>query len=516
MDWTAIQAAVDEVFTAPVLAIVLASAAYGIFVGSIPGLTATMAVALLVPLTFFLDPIPALAAIVTTVTCSIFAGDIPGALVRIPGTPASAAYALDAYAMTRAGQPERSLGISLVFSVVGGLFGVAVLALAAPQLAKLEFTSFEYFWLCVLGLSCAALVTHGSRSKGVFSLMIGLLISTVGLSADHGEPRFAFHYELWDGIAFIPAMIGLFGLSEILRNVLRLREPGQAVDETAEEERPGFLARQVWLPLWAVVSGVVPLLFRRWLHVLRSSGIGTFVGMLPGAGADLAAWISYAVSKRVSKNPDEYGTGSREGLGDATAANNAALAGAWIPALVFGIPGDSVTAIAIGVLLMKDITPGSKIFTDEKQAVLVGSIFVTFVLANLLLLPLGLLAIRAGSLLIRIPRRVLLPLILVFCILGAYATSGNPFDIWVMLAMGLLGFVLEGLKFPLGPVVLGIILGDQLEHTFIQSLIKSTAWYDFFTRPAAALLAVACLALWFGPLAVRLWRRWRKTAGAAS
>ncbi len=511
----ALQTALADNLTWQVLGVVIASAVYGVLVGSIPGLTATMAVALLVPFTFFLDDVSAIAAIVTTVTCSIFAGDIPGALLRIPGTPASAAYALDAYAMTQRGQAGRALGISLVFSVFGGLFGVLILLLAAPQLARLEFKSFEYFWLCVLGLSCAALVSRESRAKGLFALSLGLLISTVGLSPDHGVSRFDFGLtELYGGVKFIPAMIGLFGISEVLRNVLWLDRQKKEVPIEAADLRPtgGALRRWLVAPVASVFGGVLPLLGRRIVHALRSSTVGSFIGMLPGAGADLAAWISYAVSKRFSRRPEEYGTGSEEGLADATTANNAALGSAWIPSLVFGIPGDSVTAIALGVLLMKNIEPGPRIFTDPAQQPLVLGIVIAFILANLVLLPIGFLAIQMGTLLVRVPRRVLMPVIVFFCVLGAYSIDGSTFDIWIMLVMGILGFVLEGFRIPLGPVVLGIILGGELEHRFIQSLRTSQHWWDFFTRPMSLVLAFAVLLMWFGPLLVRIARRLRRSS----
>ena len=233
--------------------------------------------------------------------------------------------------------------------------------------------------------------------------------------------------------------------------------------------------------------------------------------MLPGAGADIAAWVSYAVSKRRASPEEraEYGQGSLQGIADATTANNASLAGAWIPALVLGIPGDSVTAIVIGVLLMKNITPGPAIFQDEAQLPLVYGIYITFLLANLILIPLGFLAIRFGSLIVRIPRPNILPLILLFCIVGAFAINASYFDVWVMLAMGVLGFVLERIQIPLGPVVLGIILGPRLEETFVQNLTKSASLLDFFSRPIAAGLGILCIALWAWPLIGWLLRRTR-------
>jgi TctA family transporter len=360
----AIDLALQQVFDAKTLVIIAMSAAYGIFVGAIPGLTATMAVALIVPLTFFLTDVQAIAAIVTTVTCSIFAGDIPAALVRIPGTPASAAYANDAYAMTRAGKPGTALGISLVFSVLGGLFGTLVLIVAAPQLARLatKFTSYEYFWLYVLGLTCAAIVSDDSRLKGAFALLLGLLFSTVGLGTDYSAPRMTFGFDqLITGINFIPAMIGLFGISEVLRNALASTAPKVSSFSNTEDSNSGVegsASAFAPVPVMNVLAEVVPMAIKRPLPLVRSSVIGAIMGMLPGAGADIAAWISYAISKRFSREPERYGKGTMEGMADATGANNAALGSAWIPALVFGVPGDSVTAIAIGVLLMKNIQPG--------------------------------------------------------------------------------------------------------------------------------------------------------------
>ncbi len=495
-----------------VLLIIAAAAIYGVFIGAVPGLTATMAVALIVPLTFFLDPISALAAVVTLEACAIFAGDIPNTLLRIPGTPSSAAYADDAYALTRAGRSAEALGTCLTFSVAGGLFGAVVLMLFAPQLAKIAtlFAAAEYFWLYLLGLSCAVIVSRGSTLKASLALLTGLLLSTVGLSAVHTEARFTFgRAELFQGIQFIPAMIGLFGVSEIFRNMLRLDtapEMGESPRSDSSTQKGRTFGRWLKEAIASVFRRSVPLLWRRKWHALRSGGIGSVIGMLPGAGADIGAWVSLAASKRFSKKPQQYGSGSVEGIADATGANNSALAGAWVPALVFGIPGDSITAIVIGVLLMKNVKPGPEIF--EKQAALVYSVYIVFLLANLILIPIGFLAIKAGGYVVRVPRRVLLPVILLFCVIGSYAISGSYFDVGVMLAMGILGFTLERRQVPLGPVVLGIILGGPLEERFIQTLTGSDLGVGaFFSRPLAALLGVVCLLVWLGPPVWRAWRR---------
>jgi TctA family transporter len=502
MESPILQAFVQVVMQPEVWLIIIASALYGVFLGAVPGLTATMAVALFVPITYWLDPIPALAGIVTMAACAIFAGDVPTTLLRIPGTPASAAYVDDAYTYTRRGQSDRALGVALVGSVIGGLFGAIVLMLLGHQLAALAsfFSVAEYFWLYLLGLSSAVVVARGSTLRALLALLIGLFLSTVGLSEVHTEARFTFGMpQLYQGISFIPAMIGLFGLSEVLRTLLEpdlergVEEAG--AETSAAEAVRSTVQRYLIDPVRSVFGPAFSQLGGRLHHALRSGTIGSVIGMLPGAGADIGSWVSMAVSKRVSSTPEAYGTDSLEGIADATTANNSALAGTWIPALVFGIPGDSITAIVIGVLLMKNVNPGPAIF--EEQAVLVYSIYTIFFLANLVLLPVGWLAIKAGSWVVRVPRRVLLPVILLFCIIGAYAIKGSYFDVSVMLGMGVLGFLLERRNVPLGPVVLGIILGGSLEARFIQTLTGSGgSLLAFVNRPAAAVLGVLCFFLW--------------------
>ncbi len=478
--------AMHQVLLDPVVwVVVVLSACYGVSLGAMPGLTATMGVALFVPMTYWMEPVPALAAIVTMVACAIFAGDIPTTLVRVPGTPASAAYADDAYALAQRGEAGQALGISLWFSVTGGLLGAVVLMLLGHQLAKMAawFSVTEYFWLYLTGLSCAVVVGRFGIARSLTGLMIGLLLSTVGLSAVHGQARFTFgHPELFQGINFIPAMIGLFGLSEVLRNAMNL----DAAPQTASSSSDGR---------HQILSPALKLFRQRPLPWLRSSALGSAIGILPGAGADMAAWVCVAISKRFSKHPEAYGSGSTECIADACAGNSASLAGAWIPAMVFGIPGDSVTAIVIGVLYMKNLKPGPEIF--EQQGTLVYSIYLIFIMANVVLLPVGWLAVRAGREVMRIPRRVLLPVILLFCIVGAYAVNGSSFDVMLMLAFGLLGVVCERWKISIGALVLGLILGGPLEERFVQTLAGGQgSVLAFFDRPVAAVLGVACVLLW--------------------
>lgn len=481
------------IFDPYVLGVILLAAVFGLFVGAIPGLTATMATALLVPVTFFMDPVPAIAAIVATVSMAIFAGDIPGALLRIPGTPASAAYCDEAYALTAKGKAELALGTGLVCAAIGGLVGAIALAVTASALAEvaIRFSSFEYFWLASLGLSCAVIISTGSTLKGFVSLLIGLFIATIGLDITAGFPRFTFgSVELMGGVSFIPAMIGMFAVSEVLRYVAstRARKP-------VPQQRIGNVFR-----------GLGPILARYKVNLLRGGVLGTAIGILPGAGADIAAWICYAVAKKSSKEPEKFGTGHVEGLVEAGAANNAGLSGAWVPALVFGIPGDSITAIVIGVLYMKGMNPGPTVFLDRPE--LIYAVFIAFFLANLALIPLGFLAIRLARQILRIPRRTLMPIILMFCVVGSFAINNTVFGVSVMLILGVMAYVMEENGFPVAPAILGIVLGPMLEDSFMSSMIKADGdLLGFFSRPIAATLGVVAIVLWLVPLLGLLRRR---------
>jgi putative tricarboxylic transport membrane protein len=481
------------VFDPYVLMVIGASALYGLFVGAIPGLTATMATALLVPVTFFMPPVPAVAAIVTATAMAIFSGDIPGALLRIPGTPASAAYCDEAYAMTRKGQAELVLGAGLVFSVLGGIFGTIVLVTAAPSLANvaLNFSSFEYFWLVLLGLTCAIFIASNNVLKGFVSLLIGLLIATVGMENPAAFPRFTFDdANLMGGITLIPMMVGLFAVSEVLRYVTSI-------------ERPLHLAQEKF---GSIFKGQWALVRQYPVQTLRGSALGTLIGALPGAGADIAAWMSYAMSKKFSKQPEKFGTGYVEGVIESGAANNSALSGAWIPALVFGIPGDSITAIAIGVLYLKNMNPGPTIFINNPQNIY--AVFIVFFLANLLMLPLGVLAIKSYKQVLKVPRAVLMPVILLFCTVGAFAINNSAFDIGVMLVFGILAFVMEENGFPVAPVILGAVLGHMLEENFVTSMIKANGNVsEFFNRPIAGVLGLVTVSVWVAPLILAWYRR---------
>ena len=465
--------------------------AFGIFVGATPGLTATMAVALVVSLTFYIpDPNTSLAMILGVSFTAIFAGDIPATYLRIPGTPASAAATLDSHELAKQGKGRQTLYLNLLCSATGGLISVLLLMMVAPQLARwaLRFSNYEYFWLAILGLSMSAFVSLGSTSKGMLAAALGLLLATIGIDIVSGSARFTFGTpDLMDGISFIPVMIGLFGLSEVLRN---LRNPRAFAATAAVAEAPAKM-NQVFRAMWKYK-----------FTILKSSGLGTLVGALPGAGADIAAWAAYGTAQRTSKNPEKFGQGATEGVVAPTSANNAAVGGAWIPALVFGIPGDAVTAIVLGAMLMYDIKPGPLIFENTPDKV--QSIFLIALITQFLLLPAGWLGIRLFALILKLPRHVVLTAVVVFSVLGAYAIRNSLFDVWLMIVFGLLGYYLETQKVPLAPLILGLILGPMVEENLRTGLIKSSgSWFPFFTRPiCVTLIAILALAA-FAPFVMR-------------
>ena len=317
------------------------------------------------------------------------------------------------------------------------------------------------------------------------------MIASIGVGNPAGFPRFTFdNPNLLGGISLVPMMVGMFAVSEVLRYAI-----------TVDQKMLVVQAR-----IGNVFDGMWGLTVKYPLQILRGSVLGTIVGALPGAGADIAAWMSYGISKKFSKEPEKFGTGHVEGIVESGAANNSALAGAWIPALVFGIPGDSITAIVIGVLYMKNLNPGPTIFITNPVAVY--SVFLVFILANLLMIPLGFLTIKVAKKILLVPRNILMPLILLFCVVGSYAINNSVFDVGVMLAFGLLAYLMEENDYPVAPAILGVVLGGMLEENFITSMIKSDGRLAaFFERPIAAGLGVVTILVWLTPIALMLWRR---------
>jgi TctA family transporter len=487
------------VATTEVAIAILASAVYGMVIGALPGLTATMATALLVPVTFYLSPIAAVATIITSSAMAIFSGDIPGALMRIPGTPASAAYTDEAYAMTRKGQAELALGAALWFSAIGGIVGTLALMILAPVLAEfaLSFSTYEYFWLSFLGLMCATLVARSSPIKAIAAALLGLLVACVGIENPGGVPRFTFgSTDLLGGIEALPALVGVFAVSEIMRAMTSPLPP------PIPNKRLG-----------SILGGQWALTRRYQKQMWRGNIIGVLIGALPGAGADMAAWVAYATSKRFSKEREKFGTGHPEGLVESGAANNSALAGGWVPALLFGIPGDTITAIAIGVLYMKGLNPGPTLFTEKASSMY--ALYIIFILANLLMIPLGIAMIRLSRHVLRAPRAAAMPLILLLCAVGAFAIGNNLFAVVVVAVFGVIGWLMERNGYPVAALVLGIVMGTMVEQNLVSSLIKSDGEIlPFFERPVSSVLAALTITALAWPAAVWALRRLRPAQAA--
>ncbi len=484
-----------------VLTVILLSSVYGLVIGCIPGLSATMATALLVPITFYLSPIAAVAAIISASAMAIFSGDIPGTLLRIPGTPASAAYTQEAYAFTKRGEPEIALGAALWFSAIGGVVGTLSLVLIAPALAELalEFSSYEYFWLGCLGLLCATLVSSGSQVKAMAAMLLGLLVSCVGMENAAGTPRFTFGViDLLSGVDVIAVLVGVFAVAEVMRAMTTPIPP------KLPRRRFG-----------SILGGQWALTIRYRWQMMRGNLVGILIGVLPGAGADMAAWVSYAISKRFSKTPEKFGTGHAEGLVEAGASNNASLASGWVPSLLFGIPGDTITAIAIGVLYMKGLNPGPTLFTENAASMY--AIYWIFLIANIIMIPLGILMIRGTSYVLEVPRSAIMASVLLCCAVGAYAVTNSPFSILVVAAFGVVGFVMDRFGYSVAAFVLGLVMGPMVEQNFVTSLIKSGgSLMPFVDRPVAAILALLTSVALLAPLAARLLPSARGAAAAPS
>ena len=484
--------AVRMVAAPDVLIAIVLSSIYGLVVGSLPGLSATMATALLVPVTFYLSPIAAIATIISASAMAIFSGDIPGCLLRIPGTPASAAYTDEAYAMTRKGQAELALGAGLWFSALGGIAGTLSLVIMAPVLAEfaLGFSTYEYFWLAFMGLMCATLVARSSPVKAIASMLLGLLIACIGIENPGGIPRFTFGLtDLLGGIEVVPALVGVFAVSEVMRAMVT-------------PEPPKLPSRR----FGSILAGQIGLTKKYWWQMTRGNVIGIIIGVLPGAGADMAAWVSYAMAKKFSKEPEKFGTGHPEGLVEAGASNNASLASGWVPSLLFGIPGDTITAIAIGVLYMKGLNPGPTLFTERASSMY--ALYIIFIIANIIMIPFGIVMIRVAASILKAPRASIMPVILVCCAVGAFATGNNLFAIVCVAAFGIIGYLMEANGYPVAALVLGIVMGSMVEQNFVTSLIKSDgSLLPFIERPVSMVLASMTLAAFAWPLVAWLGRR---------
>lgn len=456
-----------------ILFILVAGVLGGIIIGALPGLTATMGVSLLLPLTFQFEPLSSLTLLAGIFIGAIYGGSIPAILLNTPGTPASAATAMDGFAMAQRGEAVRALGISVTASFAGGIISVFFLMFFSPIISRfaLNFSSPEYFALAVFGLSIIVGLTGKSVIKGLIAAVFGLLISLIGLDKITGVARYTGgSIYLYNGFSFVPVLIGLFALSQVFI----------MIEEGISAQNYQILRAEGKWDAWADFKTC-------WKTTLKSGIIGTFIGAIPGAGADIAAFISYNEAKRSSKNKSQFGTGIPEAIAAPEAANNGVTGGAFIPLLSLGIPGDAVTAIILGAMMMQGLRPGPLLF--QEQGDIVRTMFLAMIVANIFMLIFGLIGMRYFSKILLVSKKILVPAIILFCVVGSYAINNSIFDIWVMFGFGVLGYYFAKLGVPASPIILALILGPMAESEFRRALIISEgSFMIFFTRPIAVVL----------------------------
>ncbi len=471
------------------LLVLLASTLGGVVIGALPGLNATNGAALLLPFTLSMEAIPAIASLVAIYCSATFAGAITAILINTPGTPASATTCLDGYPLAQRGEAGRALGLAVVSSTIGGVLSVICLMMAAPLLARMayHFAPPEYFALTLFGLSMLASIGEGSPLKNLISGTFGVFLALVGVDMLTSVERFTFgSHDLYDGIGFVPVMIGIFGISELIVQASSLDERKERVSMKAVQLPTRDDYRQVWKT------------------ILRSSGIGVFIGILPAEGATVASMIGYNEAKRWSKTPEQFGKGAIEGIAGSEAANNAATGGAMVPTLALGIPGSATAAVILAGLMVHGIRPGPSMFTE--QANFAYTIFWSMMLVNLLFLVVGLTGAKIFARITLIPTQVLWPCVFMVSIVGAYALDQSMFDVWIVLISGIIGFFMRRYGFSVVPLAIGLILGEMLEQRLGQSMVMlDEKWWLMFTRPLALLFFCLTIAALFGPV---LWTKY--------
>lgn len=450
----------------------------GIVIGALPGLTAVMGVAVLMPFTFTMDPLTGMMMMCGIYTSTIYAGSIPSILMKVPGTPSSAAAILDGYPMAQQGKAGQALNISLWSSFFGSLTGGILLAFTAPLLAAIavKVGEAEYFMLAIFALTVIASLSEGALIKGLLSGFLGLFIATVGMDALTGSARFTFGIpELRAGLDFIPILIGLFGVSEALHQFDRhFRYNGEQKQHAGDFKIPH-----------SVVKRLIP----RWLY---GSPIGFFIGVLPGTGGEVGSFVSYNENRRLSRDKSSWGKGNPEGLAAAEVAHNSAVPGTLAPTLTLGIPGNSVAAIMIGVLTVQGLHPGPQLFEGEPQ--LVYGILWGFIIVPFVVLLVGKLGIRAWGQILRIPSHLLWPGILGICCVGAFSIRSSIFDVIVMLGAGILGYLFDRVSIPTTPMVIGLLVGPLAENGFRRATMLAGGQFTWILQPVPLILLILSIA----------------------
>ncbi|QBI21480.1 C4-dicarboxylate ABC transporter permease [Egibacter rhizosphaerae] len=457
----------------------------GLVFGTIPGLSGVTAVALLVPFSYALGAESSIIMMLGVYVAATLAGSLAAVLFNMPGDVMGAATARDGYPLTKKGQADRAIALAILSSAVGGVIGALLLIFVAPQFLRiaLEFGPPEYFAMAMLGMVCVASLGTGSIVKAVIAAVFGLLLATVGLDPVSGANRFTFDIQpLQGGIDFIPAIIGFFAVSEILMGIYRGTAAGTY---TAEDIRK---VSRFPFPSWADIK-----LTR--LTMVRSSIVGNFVGMLPGAGATIAAFLGYGTSRQLARDSSQFGHGDPRGVSGPESANNSAAAGSMVPLLTLGIPGGATTAILLGVLILNGLRPGPLLFRDSPDVV--SSVFVSMPFISIVVLIVGLLTVRMLLRLLTIPFKIFSTLVMVFAVVGTFAIYNRPADLWIMIFCGVVGFFAKQYEFPIAAIVLGLVLGGIAETGLVNGIgVTRGDWGVFFSRPfTLATFALAAVLL---------------------
>lgn len=464
----------------------------GILGGAMPGISPSTAVALLVPFSYSMDARLALILLVCIYQGANYGGSITAVLINTPGTPAAAATCFDGYPLTQQGKAGKGLGTALLASCIGGAFGALILIFFCVPLARaaLKFSPAAYFGLAIFGLATIASMGGGNVVKSIVAVLLGLLITTIGLDPISGAYRFTLGSDmLYDGFAIIPALMGLFAVSVVFEKV----EKWTGLDRTMDKIDNKLLSFE---ELWKIKG-----------CILQSSIIGTIIGIFPGAGGTIASFVSYDVARRTSKEPEKFGKGALEGVAASEAANSSSVGGALIPLLALGIPGSATDAVLIGAFILHDLVPGPLLFRDHP--VIVYGIFASVLVANLLVLLIGLYGNRAFIKMVSVSDAVLFPFILVVALIGTYSVNNSLFEMGSCIGFGILGWILKRYGYPPAPVVLGIVLGKLIEYNFRRGVIMG-GYSVFFTDTLAfVVLSLATLSLFY-PLIMAGWKWFRK------
>lgn len=488
----ALQEALFHLFTPTGIGLVLLGTTMGIFVGAIPGLTGTMLIALTLPLTYGADPQYAMTLLISIYVGAVSGGMVTATLLRMPGTPASIVTTLDGYPLAKKGHPERALALGVASSFVGGLISWGFLVLLAKPVAELstKFGPFEYFSLVMMALVLIASIGGRSMPRSILAGVLGILASMPGITAATGQPRLTFGItELNDGFQLLPVLIGLFAVSQIFREFAKEPKQLQAIELSTSGRLLSLSDFKTHIP-----------------NMLRSSVIGTWIGILPGIGANIGAVTAYAVAKNTSNDPTKFGTGHEPGIVAAESANNATIGGALIPLISMGLPGSVVEAILLGALVIHGLQPGPRLFGDNPQ--IVYTIMAAMFLANIVMMVVMGKSMRFLAKLTVIPKTYLMPLILTFCVVGSFALSSRFFDVWTMFGFALVGLGLEIKRFPLAPFVLGFVLWPMAEENLSAGLMSTNGDVTpIFTRPLSFVFLLAAVAVLLAPALRRFFER---------